>query len=165
MIKVQIDLKKLYTRDYIDIDDDFDIDLNVYQSKDIVALNNMHTKGQISLNATENLEFNLSITGIMILKDSVTLENIEYPINIEINDEYSLEDEYLQEYYKKEQNILDIMTILWENIVLEVPIRLTKTENMQLSGDGWSMGNVENNNDNIDPRLARLAELLDEGKE
>lgn len=162
---MQVDLKKLYTRDYIDIDEDFEIDLNVYQNKDIVALNNMHTKGRISLNATENLEFNLSITGIMILKDSVTLENIEYPINIEINDEYSLEDEYLQEYYKKEQNILDIMTILWENIVLEVPIRLTKTENMQLSGDGWSMGNVENNNDNIDPRLARLAELLDEGKE
>lgn len=162
---MQVDLKKLYTRDYIDIDEDFEIDLNVYQNKDIVALNNMHTKGRISLNATENLEFNLSITGIMILKDSVTLENIEYPINIEINDEYSLEDEYLQEYYKKEQNILDIMTILWENIVLEVPIRLTKAENMQLSGDGWSMGNVENNNDNIDPRLARLAELLDEGKE
>lgn len=162
---MQIDLKKLYTKDYIDIDENFEIDLKVYQNKDIVALKNLHTAGRIFLNATENLEFNLTITGIMILKDSVTLEDIEYPINIQIDDEYSLEDEYLKEYYKKEQNILDIMTILWENIVLEVPIRLTKTENMQLSGDGWSMGNVENKNDNIDPRLARLAELLDERKE
>ena len=140
---MQIDLKKLYTKDYIDIDEDFEIDLKVYQNKDIVALKNLHTAGRIFLNATENLEFNLTITGIMILKDSVTLEDIEYPINIQIDDEYSL----------------------WENIVLEVPIRLTKTENMQLSGDGWSMGNVENKNDNIDPRLARLAELLDERKE
>jgi len=70
----------------------------------------------------------------------------------------------LQDYYKKEQNILDIMTILWENIVLEVPIRLTKTENMQLSGDGWSMGDNKIKDD-IDPRLAKLTELLREGKE
>lgn len=162
---MQIDLKKLYTKDYIEIDEDFEIDLNTYQNKDIVALNNMHTKGRISLNALENLEINLTVTGIMILKDSVTLENIEYPVNIEINEEYSLEDQYLAEYYKKEQNILDIMMILWENIVLEVPISLTNTKDVKLSGEGWSLGNVENKNDNIDPRLARLAELLDERKE
>lgn len=162
---MQIDLKKLYTKDYIEIDEDFEIDLNTYQNKDIVALNNMHAKGRISLNALENLEMNLTVTGIMTLKDSVTLENIEYPVNIEINEEYSLEDQYLAEYYKKEQNILDIMMILWENIVLEVPISLTNTKDAKLSGEGWSLGNVENKNDNIDPRLARLAELLDEGKE
>ena len=55
MRKVQIDLKKLYTKDYIDIDEDFEIDLKVYQNKDIVALKNLHTAGRIFLNDTENL--------------------------------------------------------------------------------------------------------------
>jgi len=162
---MKIDLKKLYNNSKIDIDEDFIVDRNIYQNKDILDLQNMHVKGIIFYNTLDNLEFNLTITGELTLKDSVTLEHILYPVNIEINEEYSLEDKYFAEYYEKEQNILDIMTILWENIVLEVPIRLTKTENMQLSGDGWSMGNVENKNDNIDPRLARLAELLDERKE
>lgn len=162
---MKIDLKKLYNNSKIDIDEDFIVDRNIYQNKDILDLQNMHVKGIIFYNALDNLEFNLTITGELTLKDSVTLEHILYPVNIEINEEYSLEDKYFAEYYEKEQNILDIMTILWENIVLEVPMRLTTTNDYKASGDGWSIGEVENNKDNIDPRLARLAELLDEGKE
>jgi len=162
---MKIDLKLLYTKPRIEIDEDFKIDQNIYQNKDIVDLKNMHVKGFIFYNALDNLELELTITGELTLKDSVTLENIPYPVNIEISEEYSLEDKYFEEYYEKEQNILDIMMILWENIVLEVPMRLTTTKDYKASGDGWSIGNVENKNDNIDPRLACLAELLDEGKE
>lgn len=162
---MKIDLKKLYNNSKIEIDEDFTVDRNIYQNKDIVDLKDMHVTGTIFYNALDNLEFRLTVTGELTLKDSVTLENILYPVNIEIEEEYSLEDKYFEEYYEKEQNILDIMTILWENIVLEVPMRLTTTEDYKASGDGWSIGEVENNNDNIDPRLARLAELLDEGKE
>lgn len=162
---MKIDLKKLYNNSKIDIDEDFIVDRNIYQNKDIVDLKDMHVTGTIFYNTLDNLEFRLIVTGELTLKDSVTLENILYPVNIEIEEEYSLEDKYFEEYYEKEQNILDIMTILWENIVLEVPMRLTTTEDYKASGDGWSIGEVENNNDNIDPRLAQLAELLDERKE
>ena len=57
------------------------------------------------------------------------------------------------------------MAILWENIVLEVPISLTKTHDANLSGEGWQLGENKNNEDNIDPRLAKLAQILDERKE
>ncbi|MDE5539789.1 MAG: DUF177 domain-containing protein, partial [Bacilli bacterium] len=80
-------------------------------------------------------------------------------------EEYSLDSEYFKEYYEKEQNILDIKRILWENIVLEVPMRITKNEDVKMSGDGWSLGGSENKNDNIDPRLEKLKMLLDEGEE
>ena len=100
----------------------------------------------------------------MILKDSVTLEPIQYPFNIKIVEEYSLNDEYFKEYYENDQNILDIMRVLWENIVLEVPMHLTNTKDAKLEGDGWSLGSNKNN-EQIDPRLAKLTELLDERKE
>ena len=143
---MKIDLNKLNISDKIEINE---------KVKDIYVI------GYLYYNSAEILEIKLNLSGVMKLVDSVTLDIIENPFNIEIDEEYSLNDQYFKEYYEKEQNILDIMAILWENIVLEVPISLTHTENMELSGDGWSMGCIEKNDDNIDPRLAKLAELLE----
>lgn len=160
---MEIELNKLdhtYT-----LDEDFTVDLNKYQNKDIVDLKNMHVKGELKINYEDNLEVNLVITGIMVLKDSVTLNPIDHPIDIKIEEEFNINEPYFKEYYEKEQNILDIMAILWENIVLEVPMRLTNADNMTIEGDGWSMGSNENKENEIDPRLAALAELLDERKE
>ena len=148
---MNIDLAKLNDKLYID--EDFTIDLNEYHSKEIKGLNNLHVKGYILYNTIDNLELDLILTGEMILKDSVTLEDINYPLNIKIN-----------EYSQNKQNILDIIKILWENIVLEVPIRLTTSQNVQMAGEGWSIGE-EHKNDDIDPRLAKLASLLEEREE
>jgi len=162
---MQIDLNRIKINDRITFNQDFDIDSNIYQNDNIKGLKNLHVEGYIHYNSAEILEIKLNLAGIMLLTDSVTLDIIENPFNIEIDEEYSLNDEYFKEYYEKEQNILDIMAILWENIVLEVPISLTHAKDLEISGDGWSMGCIENKEDNIDPRLAKLAELLDERKE
>ena len=159
---MEIELNKLSP--IYEIDKDFFIDLNEYQNKNIVNLKDMHVNGYLKLSDNDNLEVNLKLTGNMLLKDSVTLENITYPLDIKIAEEYDINDEYFKEYYEKKQNILDIMTILWENIVLEVPMRLTNSKNTNISGEGWSMGNNENKNE-IDPRMAKLLSLLDERKE
>ena len=57
------------------------------------------------------------------------------------------------------------MKFLWENIFLVVPMRFTLTKDAHLSGEGWSLGENENENNNIDPRFAKLSKLLDERKE
>ena len=158
---MQIDLNKLNISDRININDKVVFDSNIYNNDEIKGLENVQVEGYLYYNYAEILEIKLNLSGKMLLLDSVTLDIIENPFNIEIDEEYSLNDQYFKEYYEKEQNILDIMAILWENIVLEVPISLTHTENMELSGDGWSMGCIEKNDDNIDPRLAKLAELLE----
>ncbi len=157
-------LNKIKLNDVVNLDQDFVIDLNKYHHEDILSLENLHVKGSIRFNVINNLEINLVVTGTMYIKDSITLEPIASPIDGEINEEYSLDEPFLQDYYEKEQNVLDIMEILWENIVLEVPISLTKAQDVNLTGDGWSFGSLESNN-NIDPRLAKLADILDERKE
>ena len=147
------------------LDEDVSFTPNIEQNKDIVDLKNLHVKGYVRYNASDNLELDLKLTGEMFLRDSVTLETIKKPLDIKIEEEYQINKEFLQEYTKTEQKILDIMKILWENIVLEVPIRLTTCTNAHMLGDGWSLGE-EHKNEEIDPRLAKLASLADKiGKE
>ena len=45
---------------------------------------------------------------------------------------------------KLEENILDIYAILWQNIVLEVPLRYSKVEDYgKYQGDGWKLVSEE----------------------
>lgn len=162
---MQIELNKLKVNDRFTYDEDIVIDKTVYNNADIKDLKGLHLKGIIYYNSAEILEINLHLTGIMSLLDSITLETIEHTFSIEIEEEYSLNDPYFKEYYEKEQNILDIMSVLWENIVLEVPISITQVKDAKLSGEGWQLGEEENEEDKIDPRLACLTQLLDERKE
>ena len=152
------------SNEVVNYDEDFHIDSSLYSDVGILDLKNLHVSGTVHLNSLSMLVVNLTVTGAMILPDSVTNEPIDYPFTCKIDEEFDINDENFLEYYQKSQNILDIMKILWENIVLEVPMRFTKTEDAHLSGDGWSLGE-DKNKDNIDPRFAKLAELLDNGKE
>ncbi len=155
-----IDLVKLQNTE-VTLDNPITLDLTKYPNKSIKALNNLYIKGRIYYNSLENLCLDLTLTGDMILIDSITLDDISYPLNLKIEEEYEINPDFLQVYTINNQNTLDILKILWENIVLEVPIRITNTKNAKLSGDGWSLG-YENKNNDVDPRLAKLKELLDD---
>ena len=72
-------------------------------------------------------------------------------------------DENLTKYFEKSQNILDIIEFLWENIVLEVPIRVTNTTGVHLKGQGWEL-NSEKKDDGLDPRFEKLNELFKGGE-
>lgn len=161
---MELNLAEL-TNKSVTYDNDFVINADTYKEVGIIDLKNLHVTGDISLNSVSMLAVNLTVTGIMVIPDSVTTEPVDYPFTSKIEEEYDINDEFFLEYYQKEQNILDIMKILWENIVLEVPMRFTLAKDAHLSGDGWSLGEDKNKDDQIDPRLAKLAELLDNGKE
>ena len=69
----------------------------------------------------------------MILEDSISLDNVEYPFSIDI-------DENIEENLEKAENSIDILPILWQNIVLEVPLRFTKVNDLsKYNGDGWKL--------------------------
>ena len=158
---MELNLAMLSNGEVHEYDEDFNIDSSYYQSVGILDLKDLHVKGSVSINSLSMLDVNLTVTGIMILPDSVTTLPVDYPFTSKIEEEFDINDENFLEYYQKEQNILDIMKILWENIVLEVPMRFTATEDAHLSGDGWSLGLDKNKEEQIDPRLAKLSELLD----
>ena len=67
-----------------------------------------------------------------------------------------------EEYIKIINNSIDIMPIIWQNIVVEIPIKVVSPnlDDVKLEGDGWKLLKEEELNDEVDPRLEKLKDLL-----
>ena len=73
----------------------------------------------------------------MVLPCAVTLKDVDYEFDTEFEENLGK----FEEIYKKNKNTLEISDILWENIVLEIPIRVVSDEIVpsNTSGDGWEL--------------------------
>ena len=158
-----IDIAKLNTTGSISINELLTYDKNCYKDTSIEELKPVKVIGKIFYNISDEIELDLDVEGVMVLQDSITLDPIDYPYSFHINEIVNESNEEIKDYYKNSKNTLDIMPILWQNIVLEVPISITNNEDAHLSGEGWTL--KKDDEKNIDPRLAELTKLLDEGKE
>ena len=114
------------------IDDLFEIPKEYYENTDIRSLDKVKVKGKVVQKEDEDY-INVKINGKMIVPDSISLKDLEYPFEIEY-------DDYLDKKYLKNENLLDIYEFLWENIVLEIPLHLTEVEDYSnFKGDGWKL--------------------------
>ncbi len=151
-----INLAELSYKDKIEIDSNINFPEEYYQNTSILSLDDIHVKGYVSQNEVDEVVVRLQVHGIMYLPDSVTLEKIPYNLDFDI-------DEVLDEV-QNNQNTLDIMELLWQNIVLEVPIRYTKSDADNLKGDNWQVINEDEVKKEIDPRLQKLTEYNEGGE-
>ena len=136
---MDIDLKLFHTGnvDSIDISGSYNIKEEYYKNTDIIKLEEVVVDGKVvrKYNDDEELDDYIicSIKGNMIIPDSISLEEVEYPYEIEY-------DDFLGENNKKSENILDIFAFLWANILLEVPLQFTKVSDLsKFHGDGWRL--------------------------
>lgn len=157
-----IELLKIPRKGYL-FEENIFFEKSIYQNTDIRDLKNLVVKGEINRDINQDYFLTLELTGTMILPDARSLEDVELPIRISIEEKITETNENIGEYFEKSKNTLDIMGILWENIVLEVPISISKNENTTIEGDGWEL--LEEKKESIDPRLAPLRKLLDSEKE
>ena len=154
-----IDLSPLFNgiKNTIEFEENLRFTNEELKNTSIKKLSEVKVKGKIIKISDYSIDLNIEIKTTMTLEDSVTLEEIEYPVNITVNKIINNTDEEDEEYYKISQNRLDIIPIVWENIVLEVPLRIVKEEKETIiEGDGWSLNKIEN-----DSPLSNLKELLD----
>jgi uncharacterized metal-binding protein YceD (DUF177 family) len=161
---MKIELNKIPTSGLF-IDSDVVLDETLYENADIISIEKLHIIGNVNYDYENNLAINLEANGVFILEDAITLDKIEYPFSCPIEENISDLENDCGNFYEKSKNTLDISEILWENIVLEIPISATNSNSSEISlkGDGWEL--VNDNVKKIDPRLAKLTELLEEGKE
>jgi uncharacterized metal-binding protein YceD (DUF177 family) len=147
------------------INEDVALDKSLYENTELIDIKSLHINGNINYDYENNLVIDLDVNGVFLLKDAITLDTIEYPFSCEVDENIADIEDYCGQFYEKSKNTLDISEILWENIVLEIPIRATNSssDDLSLSGEGWEL--VNENVKKIDPRLAKLTELLEEGKE
>ena len=134
---MKIDLNYLNRFSKLNIDNDFELSGDYYKNTDIRALKNLHVDGEITIDYEDEILLNINISGIMILPCAVTLKDVEYKFQSDINESIGK----FEEIYKNNKNSLDISDFLWENIVLEIPIRVVSRdiEPSNTSGDGWEL--------------------------
>ena len=157
-----IDLAKIDENGII-IDDTVTFGPEYTNNTSIKELKDVKVKGRAYYSITNEIVFDCDVEGSFILLDAMDLKPVNYPFKLKISEVLSTNEDELS---KKELKTLDIMDILWQNIILEVPIsyRSNPDKKYSLAGEGWEL--VDDTVKKVDPRLAPLLELLDkEGKE
>ena len=132
---MKLDLTKINTgiENNLNINENFEIPKDLYKSSSVIELKNLLLQGKVFKDSTNIATLQATLSGIMVLEDSISLEPIDYEFSCEI-------DEELEENQEKLENTLDITDILWQNIMLEVPLKLSYVEDFNAyQGDGWKL--------------------------
>lgn len=155
---MDIDLSSLYskTKDKIEVDTKISFTSEELENTKIKKLDNVSVKGYVYMDSNDDFKVDLDFSGVMILEDDISLEDVEYPFSGKI-EEISLENS------KSFENILDLKEVLWENIVLEIPLKFTKVENLEeFNGDGWKLVSENELSKNNNPFQDLLKDFKEE---
>ena len=136
------------------IDNDVVISEELLSSSTIRRLENVHFSGTLSRLIDDTYELSGVLKGTMILPDDITLEDYEYNFTSEI-------EEKIEETRINYQKTLDITEDLWQNILVEIPLKAVNEKNrdLKLEGDGWRLISEDDINTENNP-LSSLKELL-----
>ena len=142
----------------INIDNDVNISEELLSSSTIRRLNNVHFNGYIDKLIDDSYELVGTLSGTMIIPDDITLEDFEYNFTSEI-------EENIDETRINYQKSIDITLDLWQNILVEIPLKAVneKNKNIKLEGDGWRLISEEDLENTKNNPLSSLEEML--GKE
>jgi len=131
---MKIDLRKLYSLASVDVDGTITFPEEKLKSAGIIRLEDVSVHGKAIINYEDEIELDLDLSGKMYLPCAISLEEVEVPFATKI-------EEIIGENNINNNFYLDLSDILWENIALEIPIKVVK-EGVQLetsSGKGWSV--------------------------
>ena len=153
-----IELNELNIDNCININEEVKMDSKI--DKRIHDLKDAFVKGVIRKNSNGDILIECNFKGKMQITDSVTLDLIYYDFDINISENLDDLQENYQDVYEKGQNRLDLKQILWQNIVLEVPISFTICNDADIKGNGWELIKEDKKSNEVDPRLQELQKLL-----
>lgn len=113
----------------------------------------------------KRLYVDLNIKGTMILPCAMTLEDVDYPFAINSTEVFAFDKPAPHEdVHEVKKDIVDLTPVVFENIMLEVPMRVVKDNaNIKSEGKGWKIldsSTSEKDEEYIDPRLAKLKDYF-----
>ena len=139
----------------INIDSDVSIPEELLKTSTIRRLNNIHFSGYIDKLIDDSYELSGTLSGTMIIPDDITLEDFEYNFTSEI-------EENIDETRINFQKTIDITEDLWQNILVEIPLKAVneKNKNIKLEGDGWRLISEDELASTKNNPLSSLEEIL-----
>ena len=149
---MQFDLNSLNTKQKIIIDTIVNFPKEDLEKAGILNMGEVSVQGEI-INNIEQTIIKLTIKGQMTLPCNLTLEPVDYPFSLEI-------EENLDEIIENSQKTIDILPIIWENILMEIPMKVIspKAKDMKTKGDGWEL--ITDSKEKGNNSLAKLKDLL-----
>ncbi len=161
-------LQKYRNKDFL-IDEIVRVDEIIQDDPTIREVSPMHITGRGDIDSTK-VTFHLKIEGYLILPCSRTLVDVKLPINVETTETFLLQAsvyETEEEAYQVNGDVIDIMPILREILLLEVPMQVycedvNHEDAAPQSGKDWEVVHEEDKSKKMDPRLAGLAKFFDE---
>ena len=127
---------------------------------DIISISPVSVKGEVTKNDIGDLELNINVTGELVLPCAVTLKPVKYPFSFELNEIITEKNE---NNLKKDINTLELKPYLWENILVEIPLRIVSEDayEKEYKGDGWQLINGDTKKENKNNPFEALNQLLD----
>jgi len=153
-----IDITKLKSSivDKIELDEKIELDLS---NTEIIELKDARIKGNIS---RDDISYYISavISGTMVLPCSITLKPVDVPFSTEISGNIEEMLEETEENVKKNEFTIDILPIIWENILMEIPMKVVSDDisDAKLEGDGWKV--IDEEEPSLNPELQKLKDLF-----
>ena len=162
-------LQKYRNKD-LTIDEMIRIDDEIKQLEpSIRAVSPMHLTGRADISSTR-VTFHIKIEGHLILPCSRTLVDVYFPISVETTETFlfdASEYETEGEVHQVKGDVIDLMPVLQEILILEVPLQVfcedVKTgEGAPQSGNDWEVIQGQEKTKKVDPRLAGLAKFFNQ---
>ena len=143
---------------FVSIDETYTFTQDELMGTDLLKLEDVKITGELFKNSLGNIELNVDVEGVMVLPCAITLKPVDYPFLITISGEIEELMENMEENERNFQNTIDILPIIWENILMEIPMRVVSEDvedkDLKLSGDGWKFITEEE-------KTSPLSELMD----
>lgn len=136
-------------KDSVEIDMNYEFREEELERMDLLGMENFSIVGSIE-NIHDTYHLEVEVKGTMILPCAITLEPVPYPFSFTISENLEEEDESSQKKYKNNEKSIDILPIIWENILMEIPMKVVspKASDVHLEGDGWKLITEEEENTN-----------------
>ena len=155
-----IDLLELRNGE-LEISKTLELSEDIIKKAKMIDLLNTTVNGNIRFISDDNFELDLNVKGIMVLPCSMTLKPVNHEFEAKIEDDLLSILNEMDENIKKTGNTIDIFPIIWENILMEIPIKVISGEDIVTKeGNGWKLIEEDEEKEIINPEFAKLKDLL-----
>ena len=143
----------------IEINENLVFQKDQLENTELLDLKDVKATGELKKDSMDDITLYLNVTGTMYLPCALTLESVEHKFEFIIDDKL---ENVLEEVKndKKIENTIDILPIIWENILMEIPMRVVSpnAKPEKLKGEGWQF--ITEQKGNVNPELEKLKDLL-----
>ena len=143
----------------IEINEELEFQKDQLENTELLDLKDVKATGELKKDSMDDITLYLNVTGTMYLPCALTLESVDHKFEFTIDDQL---ENVLEEVKndKKIENTIDILPIIWENILMEIPMRVVSpnAKPEKLKGDGWQF--ITEQKGNVNPELEKLKDLL-----